>query len=212
MFLVRLVRWKQPLRHVRAHNRTNSFFLSARTPWNKYFPFFLFSPPPFPPACLLFADFCHAIVISCPRTRRAEQSKHLFLRSTVELDRTPVFGIYRLFPFLISSRTSLLSPQMEIIIRPIIFAKGSVRTTVCCSFGKYTNSGRVCIFKKKNVSIFETYNTHLAVSRNFSIFVVLRKWIEPSIHSWYLYRGFCKFRPYPKNLTYSHAFVCKEIR
>lgn len=80
MFLVRLVRWKQPLRHVRAHNRTNSFFLSARTPWNKYFPFFLFSPP-LPPACLLFADFCHAIVISCPRTRRAEQSVQTSLSS-----------------------------------------------------------------------------------------------------------------------------------
>lgn len=183
MFLVRLVRWKQPLRHVRAYNRTNSFFLSARTPWNKYFPFFLFFPPPPPSLPRAYCSRIFATPLLSPvheHVARNNRSKHLFLRSTVELDRTPVFGIYRLFPFLISSRTSLLSPQMEIIIRPIIFAKGSVRTTVCCSFGKYTNSGRVCIFKKKNVSTFETYNTHLAVSRNFSIFVVPRKWIEPS--------------------------------
>lgn len=200
MFLVRLVRWKQPLRHVRAHNRTNSFFLSARTPWNKYFPFFLFSPPPSLPRAYCSRIFATPLLSPVhEHVARNNRSKHLFLRSTVELDRTPVFGIYRLFPFLISSRTSLLSPQMEIIIRPIIFAKGSVRTTVCSSFGKYTNSGR--IFKKKNVSIFETYNTHLAVSRNFSIFVVLRKWIESSIHSWYLYWlivAFANFAPIQK--------------
>lgn len=202
MFLVRLVRWKQPLRHVRAYNRTNSFFLSARTPWNKYFPFFLFSLPPSLPRAYCSRIFATPLLSPVhEHVARNNRSKHLFLRSTVELDRTPVFGIYRLFPFLISSRTSLLSPQMEIIIRPIIFAKGSVRTTVCCSFGKYTNSGRVCIFKKKNVSIFETYNAHLAVSRNFSIFVVLRKWIEPSIHSWYLYWlivAFANFAPIQK--------------
>lgn len=114
------------------------------------FSFFSFLPLPSLPRAYCSRIFATPLLSPVhEHVARNNRSKHLFLRSTVELDRTPVFGIYRLFPFLISSRTSLLSPQMEIIIRPIIFAKGSVRTTVCSSFGKYTNSGRVCIFKKK---------------------------------------------------------------
>lgn len=133
------------------------------------FSFFSFLPPPSLPRAYCSRIFATPLLSPVhEHVARNNRSKHLFLRSTVELDRTPVFGIYRLFPFLISSRTSLLSPQMEIIIRPIIFAKGSVRTTVCCSFGKYTNSGRVCIFKKKNVSIFET---HISLFRGTSRFL-----------------------------------------
>lgn len=126
------------------------------------FSFFSFLPPPSLPRAYCSRIFATPLLSPVhEHVARNNRSKHLFLRSTVELDRTPVFGIYRLFPFLISSRTSLLSPQMEIIIRPIIFAKGSVRTTVCCSFGKYTNSGRVCIFKKKN-DIFDIRNVQYA--------------------------------------------------
>lgn len=202
MFLVRLVRWKQPLRHVRAYNRTNSFFLSARTPWNKYFPFFLFSLSPSLPRAYCSRIFATPLLSPVhEHVARNNRSKHLFLRSTVELDRTPVFGIYRLFPFLISSRTSLLSPQMEIIIRPIIFAKGSVRTTVCCSFGKYTNSGRVCIFKKKNVSIFEYASRCFEKLLDFCRSSKMN-WAEStSIHSWYLYWlivAFANFAPIQK--------------
>lgn len=171
MFLVRLVRWKQPLRHVRAYNRTNSFFLSARTPWNKYFPFFLFSLSPSLPRAYCSRIFATPLLSPVhEHVARNNRSKHLFLRSTVELDRTPVFGIYRLFPFLISSRTSLLSPQMEIIIRPIIFAKGSVRTTVCCSFGKYTIRD-VRVFLKKKTFRYSKRTIRISLFRGTSRFL-----------------------------------------
>lgn len=203
MFLVRLVRWKQPLRHVRAHNRTNSFFLSARTPWNKYFPFFLFSPlPPLPPACLLFADFCHAIVISCPRTRRAEQSVQTSLSSFHRgIGSDACFRHLSPLPFLNLFKDEFIKPADGDNYPSNNFCQRKRTNNSVFLVRKIYQFGTCVYFKKKNVSIFETYNTHLAVSRNFSIFVVLRKWIEPSIHSWYLYWlivAFANFAPIQK--------------
>lgn len=66
-------------------------------------------------ACFLFADFCRAIVVPCPRARRAEQSVQRSL-SLFHRGIGSVFGVRRFILLNLVKDEFVVSPDGEIII------------------------------------------------------------------------------------------------
>lgn len=160
MFLVRLVRWKQPLRHVRAYNRTNSFFSLCTYTVKQvfsFFSFFSFFPSP-SSRVLIVRGFLprHCYLLSTSTSHGTiGPNISFFVPPWNWIGRLCVFGIYRLFPFLISSRTNLLRPQMEIIIANNFCQRKCTNNCITMLFPRLKNIYQCDIFfeKKKYIRI-----------------------------------------------------------
>lgn len=175
MFLVRLVRWKQPLRHVRAYNRTNSFFSLCTYTVKQvfsFFSFFSFFPSP-SSRVLIVRGFLprHCYLLSTSTSHGTiGPNISFFVPPWNWIGRLCVFGIYRLFPFLISSRTNLLRPQMEIIIANNFCQRKCTNNCITMLFPRLKNIYQCDIFFEKKKNIFEFENTYFSLIQRVSIF------------------------------------------